>query len=247
MMAGAAETKNGSWPRKLSALAIACLVSVGLVEALVLIGLGEQVKFPRHVVEAPWGLRYNDPGARYRHKSADGSWSFHINRQGMRDDRDFSHEKPVDRKRILSLGDSFTVGYEVDVDETFSAVLERELRSAGHDVEVLNAGVSGYSNAEAALYLERELLNYEPDVVLLSFFHNDIVDNLRTKLFRMEAGRLETGADTYVPAGQLGNLLNSSGFFNFLSERSNAFAFLKERLTRIVKAGMVRANRKGLA
>ncbi|MEZ4290376.1 MAG: hypothetical protein R3E53_07505 [Myxococcota bacterium] len=52
-------------------------------------------------------------------------------------------------------------------------MLEQELRRAGLQVEVLNAGVSGYSNAEALLYLERELLKYDPDLVLLSFFAND--------------------------------------------------------------------------
>jgi hypothetical protein len=142
------------------------------------------------VVEAPWGLRYNDPGSKYRHKSADGTWWFRINRQGMRDNRDFSYKKPDGVKRIISLGDSFTIGYQVDVDQTFSAVLERELQKAGHDVEVLNAGVSGFSNAEEALYLERELLKYDPDLVVLSFYSNDLTDNVRTGLFRLKDGNL---------------------------------------------------------
>ena len=60
-------------------------------------------------------------------------------------------KKPDGVGRIISLGDSFTIGYEADVDQTFSAVLERELRKPGHDVEVLNAGVSGFSNAEEVM------------------------------------------------------------------------------------------------
>lgn len=228
----------------LMALALGCLTAFVLVETLVLLFYGEQPKFPRHVVEAPWGLRYNDPGSKYRHKSADGTWWFRINRQGMRDDRDFSYKKPNGVRRIISLGDSYTIGYEVDVEQTFSAVLERELRKAGHEVEVLNAGVSGFSNAEQALYLERELLKYDPDLVVLSFYVNDLTDNVRTGLFRMKDGNLQEAAETYIPAGRVGNFLNSSWFFNLLSERSSAFVFTKERATQILKAEMVRANQQ---
>jgi lysophospholipase L1-like esterase len=237
---------KNSWLIALAALALGCILAFAMVEGMVLLLYGEQVRFPRHVVEAPWGLRYNDPGSEYRHKSADGTWRFQINEQGMRDGREFAYDKPIGAKRIISLGDSFTIGYEVDVDQTFSAVLERELAGAGYDVQVLNAGVSGFSNAEEALYLERELLRYDPDVVVLSYFINDLTDNVRTGLFRLNDGRLETGAESYVPAGRLGNFLNSSWFFNLLSERSNAFAFIKERATAIVKAEMVRANEENL-
>lgn len=232
---------------RLAALAIGILAAALLAELAVTLILGEQVKFPRHVVEAPWGLRYNEPGSRYRHRSADGTWFFRINQEGMRDDREFRHEKPPGTKRIVSLGDSFTIGYEVDVEETFSRVLERELTKSGYRVEVLNAGVSGYSNAEALLYLERELLKYEPDVVVVSFFANDLVDNVRSGLFRLENGRLVAGQQAYVPAGRLGNFLNKNAFFNFLSERSNAFAFLKERLTYLAKKKMVEENEQNLA
>ena len=45
--------------------------------------------------------------------------------------------------------------------------LEQVLRRRGYDVEVLNAGVSGFSTAEEYLYLERELFRYDPDVVVL--------------------------------------------------------------------------------
>ena len=231
-----------SWLTNLVALALGCIMAFAIVEGLVLLLYGEQVKFPRHVVEAPWGLRYNDPGSSYRHKSGDGTWQFRINQQGMRDDREFGYDKPAGVKRIISLGDSFTIGYEVDVDQTFSAVLERQLTETGYEVQVINAGVSGFSNAEEALYLERELLKYDPDVVVLSFFVNDLVDNVRTGLFALNGGQLETKAETYIPAGGLGDFLNSSWFFNLLSERSNAFALLKERATYIMKAEMVRAN-----
>jgi lysophospholipase L1-like esterase len=218
-----------------------------LGEVLVLLVFGEQVKFPRHVVAAPWGVRYNDPHSAYRHQSADGTWHFRINGQGMRDEREFAKTKPAGTKRILSLGDSFTIGYEVHAHETFSAVLEHELRASGRAVEVLNAGVSGFSNAEQCLYLERELLDYQPDMVVVSFFGNDLVDNVRTGLFRFEGEQLVPWHDRYVPAGRFADWMNRNWFINLLSERSNLFVFAKERITLLVKRDMVTANERNLA
>ena len=228
----------------LAALALGALLSAALLEVGVLVLLGEQVRFPRHVVGAPFGVRINEPNARYQHRSADVRVDFRINARGMRADRDYAYAKPPGTKRIVALGDSFTAGYEVQVEETFAMQLEGHLRAAGHDVEVLNAGVSGYSNAEALLYLERELLKYEPDVVLLSFYGNDLVDNLRTGLFRLEGDELVQANQRYVPGGRIGDFLNTNPLFNFLSERSNAFVLVKERLTLLVKARMVRDNER---
>jgi len=223
-------------------------LAVGLALALLAAELvvtwihGPTVRFPRRVIEAPWGLRYNQPGARYHHHSADVDVAFRINAQGMRADRDYGYEKPAGVRRIICLGDSFTAGYEVEQQETFASVLERGLASRGYRVEVLNAGVSGFSTAEELLYLERELWRYQPDVVVLSFFANDLADNVRTGLFKLEDGKLVAAAERYVPLGRLGNFLNTNFIFNFLSERSNLMALLKERVTMQIKSDMVAEN-----
>jgi len=230
----------------LALLTISLIVSAFLLELAVRLAIGEQVKFPRHVVGAPWGIRYNEPNAVYRHKSPDVTVWFRINSQGMRAERDYPYEKPPGTKRIVSLGDSYTVGFEVDVDETFSSVLERELNARGQQVEVLNAGVSGFSTAEQYLYLERELWKYDPDMIVISFFVNDLVDNTRADLLRLSDGNLVPGADGYVPAGRLGDFLNTSLLFNWLSERSDSFALIKETLTRITKRRIVTQNLRNL-
>lgn len=244
-----AET-TGSWKKRalkrLLALGLGILMSALLAEMLVLLIFGEQVKFPRHVVGASWGLRYNEPNAHYRHKSADGVWYFDINGEGMRADRDYARTKPPNTFRIVSLGDSFTIGYEVAEKECFSRVLERELRSQGLPVEVLNAGVSGYSNAEELLYLERELLSYDPDIVLVSFYFNDLIDNVRSGLFALEGDRLVAENERYVPGGALANYLNRSAVFGLLAGYSNAFALAKERATRLMRRSILEDNEKTL-
>lgn len=63
--------RSATWWPKVVALGVGTLVSLLLAEIVVLLVAGEQPKFPRHVVRAPWGLRYNDPGSSYRNQSAD--------------------------------------------------------------------------------------------------------------------------------------------------------------------------------
>lgn len=230
----------------LAALTLGVLVSAAMLEIGVRWFLGTQVRFPRRVVSAPWGLRINEPHAEYRHVSPDVSVTFRINGQGMRADRDFPVEKPPGVLRIVSLGDSFTAGYEVEAEETFSSVLEGALRARGLPVEVLNTGVSGFSTAEAYLYLERELWRYQPDLVLVSFYVNDLVDNVRTGLFALEDGQLVPRAEGYVPAGALGDFLNRNWLFSFLAEHSDAFALLKERANLLVKRRLVERNLRNL-
>lgn len=227
------------WMRRILALAAGLVLAALALELGVRAVLGEQPKFPRHVVGAPWGLRYNQPGARYRHKSQDVDIAFAINARGLRDDREHAYEKPEGVKRIVALGDSFTIGYEVEERDCFARVLERELRAKGVHVDVLNAGVSGFSTAEECLYLERELHKYSPDLVLVSFFENDLLDNLRTGLFELVDGRLTPASESYVPAGRLANLLNENAVLSWLSERSDAFCLLKESATKLAKARMV--------
>jgi acyl-CoA thioesterase-1 len=45
--------------------------------------------------------------------------------------------------RIVALGDSLTAGYGLPQSAAFPAVLERALKARGHNVEIVNAGVSG--------------------------------------------------------------------------------------------------------
>lgn len=49
-------------------------------------------------------------------------------------------EEPV---TLVALGDSLTAGYNLPASEAFPAQMEAALRERGHDVTIINAGVSG--------------------------------------------------------------------------------------------------------
>lgn len=93
------------------------------------------------------------------------------NAQGFRGTKD----DPVDSEhayRIITLGDSRTFGFGVGNKETYSAVLEDHLREEGYDVEVVNAGVHGFSAVQCRAYLE-ELKRYNPQGIIFSPIYND--------------------------------------------------------------------------
>jgi len=83
--------------------------------------------------------------------------------------------KPPTAYRIVCLGGSTTYGDGVeDWHFTYPALLQDSLRARGiGDVEVVNAGVSGYSSYESVVNLEFRVLDLHPDLV---FFYEAIND-----------------------------------------------------------------------
>jgi lysophospholipase L1-like esterase len=80
--------------------------------------------------------------------------------------------KPDGRLRVVALGDSNTFGWDVDEGANWPSQLEELLRAKLPDVEVINAGVWGYSSFQGVRRF-RELIALAPDVVLVSFGAND--------------------------------------------------------------------------
>ena len=81
--------------------------------------------------------------------------------------------------RLLALGDSFTLGVQVEDDETFSSILAQNLsESLSRPVTVLNAGVDGFGTPQATILADRLADNIDIDGLILTFFTgNDFWDN----------------------------------------------------------------------
>ena len=100
-----------------------------------------------------------------------------INAAGMRD-HEYPIEKPPGVKRIAVLGDSFTFGMAVDLQDTYVKQLEDLLREQGAAVEVMNFGVIGYGMWQFSAVLEEKVLAYDPDVIVVGFFLDDVVASI---------------------------------------------------------------------
>ena len=88
--------------------------------------------------------------------------------------------KPAGEFRVVVLGDSYAVGGQVPYEETFPAVLERDLHEAGYsNVRVINMGVGGYTTFNESRILAENLSWLQPDlVVLAAFLGNDVSENV---------------------------------------------------------------------
>jgi lysophospholipase L1-like esterase len=116
------------------------------------------------------------PGARVRFRMPEYTLDVSINRHGLRDpERDYA--RPPGLCRILALGDSFTEAFTVSQDEGVTQRLESRLTAAGRHTEVINGGTGGYSTDQEYLFYKNEGCRYQPDIVVLLFFYNDIGAN----------------------------------------------------------------------
>jgi hypothetical protein len=96
------------------------------------------------------------------------------NSRGLRGSSEHGYEKPLGTLRILTFGDSFTFGEEVNDNETWSYYLEKLLPGS----EVINFGVHGYGHDQMLLYLQEEGIKYHPDIVILGFLPFDMKRNV---------------------------------------------------------------------
>lgn len=99
-----------------------------------------------------------------------------INSQGIRD-AEYSSTPGMQVTRILALGDSQTFGNGLTLADTWPKQLERELndRTTAGNFEVLNGGLPASDTWQHEILLQRLMTEYNPDIVILAFYVNDIV------------------------------------------------------------------------
>ena len=130
-----------------------------------------------NVPETGWSLK---PGAEGRYYNAMSEYDqpIRINEMGLRSPDGIGYAKPAGVYRILVLGDSYVEALQVSLAESFPQQLAQKLAGAGLQVEVVNAGVSGWGTDQQLLWLRSEGVKYAPDLVLLAVYPgNDFMNN----------------------------------------------------------------------
>ena len=94
-----------------------------------------------------------------------------INSHGFRGPEPRQDKRPG--YRILILGDSIAFGNFLSLRETFAYQLQQLLFADSQDAEVLNFGVGGYDTVQEVALLESRGLQYEPDLVVVTYCLND--------------------------------------------------------------------------
>jgi len=102
------------------------------------------------------------------------------NSMGLRN-RQITTPKPKDTIRILFVGDSYTLGWGVDENETFPRLTENILRAnfPDKDIEVINAGMPTTGPDYYYLFIKNEIDRLEPDIIVVGFWMvDDIPDDM---------------------------------------------------------------------
>jgi len=160
-------------PARLSLYIITPLLSV--LVSLLLAEFALALVYP-----SPYSMERNmyfepDPytGYRIRPDSEGGYYndiSANANSMGLRD-REFSMQKEPGITRVMVLGDSFTVGANVEESEAYPKELERLLNEgAASNYEVINTGVGGWSPYQYAQYYEYRGRKLDPDLIIVGLF-----------------------------------------------------------------------------
>lgn len=118
--------------------------------------------------------------------------TYRTNSVGMKSDREYSIQKPANIFRVMTIGDSFTWGQGVHLEDTFPSKLEKKFNehacNSPKKIEVINLGVSGYDIQYTVEHFRRLGQQYHPDLVIwLVNEHNvlqlrDLVDPLADQI-----------------------------------------------------------------
>ncbi|WP_150495193.1 arylesterase [Roseibium aquae] len=114
--------------------------------------------------------------------------------------------KSTDPLTLVVFGDSLVAGYQLAPDEAFPAQLEQALQARGHNVKVINAGVSGDTSSAGLSRLDWSI-GPDADAVLLELGANDALRgippaNTRQNIDEMVRRLSERGVPVLV-AGML--------------------------------------------
>ncbi len=106
-----------------------------------------------------------------------------INAVGLHDRR-LSPRAPGEL-RIVALGDSFTAGIYLPVEQGWPRRLEDALRTRRPGVRVINLGLDGTGTDAQLDRLQQRVAAVAPDVVLLAFYANDPLDDAQGRFARV--------------------------------------------------------------
>ena len=150
--------------------------------------------------------------------------TFRINEYGYRGEP-FSVPKPKGVVRIIILGGSAVFDQNVSEGEDWPHLVQNNLRAKGFtNIEVVNAGIPGYTSFDSVGRLYGQIWMYEPDYLLLYNAWNDI------KYFR-EVNLKESLLDWKLEYAKIVDpRLHHQGFLDQLFGHSELYSHVRARL-----------------
>ena len=183
------------------------------------------------------------PGIRFE----SGPFRVSVNSLGFRGS-EIAVPKPAGTFRIFAIGESSTFGWKGvrSHEEAWPAVLEAKLRAAHPDrvIEVVNAGVPGYTSVEQRINFMLRISHLQPDAILIYHGNNDLtwswVPDIETNLVY---GR----GESIGPPSRIARLVDHSYVLMELRSRMDLFSRSSQDKHSTADTAAIRVLRDNLA
>ena len=139
----------------------------------------------------------------------------------------FANETPT----VLVLGDSLSAGFGIDVDQSWTTLLQERLEQQGYEHRVVNASIGGDTTESGAARIGQAIATFGPELVVLELGGNDglrgippgtMRENLRTII----TTATDSGADVVM----LGIKIPPNYGQRYIEEFENVFRELATEL-----------------
>ena len=244
------DSAEKNWFARHKITAFFILIFMGVAIPLLLLEIGSYIFGTFPVAPDPliteqherWtNLREFDPLLFWRLKSSLNRGVIETNSKGLR-----SPEVPRKKKnefRILSLGESTTFGLGIKYENTYSALIESDLKSLNKKpLRVINGGVSGYTLFQGYTYLRYRGIKLKPDAVMIYFGYNDFLQVAFLGKRDALSSEGTAGLNDWELFDQRQNFFSKTSVF--LAQHSNFVRGIKSLFRRDIDPQAVREHRE---
>ncbi|MFI5000265.1 MAG: SGNH/GDSL hydrolase family protein [Reyranellales bacterium] len=218
------------------ALVAGIVVALGLAEAATRL-LAPQKYAAMWFVYGPQGILVNRPSSTARDDINGHTVSYRFNSRHQRN----ASEPDPRAIRVLVLGDSFTFGAGLSLDDTYVDLLQKQLdsRAGAGTFQLLNAATGGWGTADELAYLEAFGDELKPSAVVVFVSFDDFRRAVDRDIYVLsDDGRNLASVDRSSERNVFKRLLQNNDVYGFFLEHSQ-FVRLLRQSTRSFGVGLV--------
>ncbi|HOK41977.1 MAG TPA: SGNH/GDSL hydrolase family protein [bacterium] len=166
---------------RLTILFSAILIILLFIEVSFRIYFKKGFKIPKQLYIKDDVIGYiHNPNYYAKNKTSEYEYIVSINSNGLQDN-EIPFQKNKNEKRFVFLGDSFTFGTGVNLEQTWHKIFIRLLNDYDKTFKYIgiNCGVGGYNTEHEYLFFTKNGIKYQPDYVVICVLPNDIFHNYK--------------------------------------------------------------------
>ena len=132
---------------------------------------------------------------------------------------------------MLVLGDSLSAGYGIDVDQSWTALLQQRLKEQGYEHRVVNASIGGDTTESGAARIGQAISTFAPSLIVLELGGNDGLRGIPPATMRENLRTIiTTGTDSGADVVMLGITIPPNYGQRYIEAFENVFRELAAEL-----------------